>query len=43
MIAGDVVISDIDIEKIFPFVTDDGERLDLCQVDVVEREDGEHL
>ena len=38
-----VVVHDVDVEHVFPFASDDGERLYLCKVYLVEREDGEHL
>ena len=42
-IARQVVIHQIDIEQILPFSSDDGQRLNLRQVNLVEREDSQYL
>ena len=42
-VAGQIIIHHIHIEQVFPFLTDDGKRLDLRQVDLVEGEDGQYM
>jgi hypothetical protein len=38
-----VIIGDINIEEVFPFVTDDRQGLYLREVDMIEGEDGKHM
>ena len=42
-VAGQIIVHHIHIEQVFPFLTDDGKRLDLRQVDLVEGEDGQYM
>ena len=42
-IARQVVVCHVHIEHIFPFVPDDGQRLYLGEIDVIERKDGENF
>ena len=42
-VAEGVVERYVDVELVLPFASDDRQRLDLREVDVVEREDGQHL
>ena len=38
-----VVEFQVDVKLIFPFVSDDWQRLYFCQIDVVERQNGQHF
>ena len=42
-IAVEIEIAHVDIEKVFPLSPDDGERLNLCQAEVIETKDAQHL
>ena len=42
-IAGQVIKGEIHVEEIFPLMPDVRQRLNLCEIDVVEAQDGEHL
>lgn len=42
-IACQVVVHHIDIEQVFPLTSDDGQRLNLRQVDLIERQDSQHM
>ena len=42
-VSGKVVEGEVYIEEIFPLMSDDGQRLNLGQVHIVEAQDGEHL
>ena len=42
-IAVEIGIAHVDIEKVFPLSPNDGERLNLCQTEVIETKDAQHL
>ena len=42
-VSGKVVEGEVYIEEIFPLMSDDGQRLNLGQVHIVEAQDGENL
>ena len=42
-VAVEIGIAHVDIEKVFPFSSNDGERLNLCQTEVIETKDAQHL